>query len=282
MSPRTDLGILPKIEWSRSYRKVGTLDYILTGIGATASAVTRIIGPPENGPRGGVWFDEDVRDSLRASGSRNRLLAADMSDVLLGVTSSYGLFLDPLVNATWLRASPEVGTQLFWINAEVIALTLGAQQATANVLGRERPYGRTCGTSEIDERAHACRGNDRYRSFFSGHTSVPFSVAAATCVNHLYLPLSGKRAWIACSVGFVTAATSGTLRIVSDNHYATDVITGVLVGTGVGFAVPLLHYVVGVPTPRASLGPVEIVLLPMVQSERRGATVGFSATGILP
>jgi hypothetical protein len=279
---RTARGILPKVSWSRTYRKVGALDYVLTGVGATASVVTRVVGPPHDGPSGGVWFDEEVRDALRAPDYRGRLFAGDMSDVLLGVASSYGLFLDPLVNATWLRASPEVGKQIFWINAEVIAFTLGAQQATANGLGRERPYGRTCGTGELDEHTHLCAGNDRYRSYFSGHTSVPFSVAAATCVNHLYLPLSGGRAWIPCSLGFATAAASGILRIVSDNHYATDVMTGVVVGTGVGLMVPLLHYAARVPTPAVSLGSLEILFLPLVQSQQRGATFGISAVGLLP
>lgn len=278
----TARGILPRIRWSPAHRRIGTLDYVLTGIGVTATVVTRVIGPGEDGPRGGVWIDEETRDALRAEGYRSRLLAEDMSDVLLGVTSSYGLFGDPLVNAAWLRNSPDVGRQIFWINAEVMALTLGLQQATSNFTGRERPYGRTCGTAELDARTHACEGSDRYRSYFSGHTSVPFSIAAATCVNHLYLPLSGGKAWIPCVVGFAAAAASGTLRIVSDNHYATDVMTGVLVGTSVGLAVPLFHYAARVPTPKVSVGRMEIVLLPLIFTENRRAVMGLSIAGVLP
>lgn len=278
----TALGMLGRIEWSPRYRRVSTLDYILTGVGATAAIVTRVIGPPDYGPRGGVWIDEDVRGALRPSSFRQRLLAEDVSDVLLGVTSSYGLFGDPLVNATWLRDSPDVGWQLFWINGEVMALTLGIQQATSNAIGRERPYRRTCGTPELDERTHHCEGADRYRSYFSGHTSVPFSIAAATCVHHAYLPLSGGHAWVPCTVGFAAAAASGTLRIVSDNHYATDVMTGMVVGTAIGLTVPLLHYATGVPTPRARWGRTEVVALPWVYSQGRAAMAGFSISGVLP
>ncbi len=229
-----------------------------------------------------MWIDDDVRDALRPPSYRQRLLAEDMSDVLLGATSTFALFGDPLVNAAWLRDSPDVGWQLFWINGEVMALTLGIQQGIANAIGRERPYGRVCGTSELDERSHHCEGNDRYRSYFSGHTSVPFSIAAATCVNHAYLPLSGGSAWVPCTVGFLAATASGTLRIVSDNHYATDVITGVVVGTSIGLMVPLLHYATGIPTPRARMGNAEVVAVPWVFSAGRRPMAGFAISGILP
>ncbi len=276
----TALGILPRIYWSPRFRRVSKVDYALTGLGALTSVVARVIGPPEAGPQGGVWIDEDVRGALRPSSFRRRLLAEDMSDVLLGVTSSYSLFGDPLLNATWLRDSPDVGYQLFWINGEVIAITLGLQQATANAVGRERPYGRTCG-SELDERTHHCEGKDRYRSFFSGHTSVPFSIAASTCVNHIYLPLSGGGAFTPCALGFAAAAASGTLRIVSDNHYMSDVLVGMAVGTTVGLTVPLLHYAVGVPTPRAELGGLQVVLLPWIFAQS-GLSGGISFSGVLP
>ena len=40
-----------------------------------------------------------------------------------------------------------------------------------------------------------------------------------------------------------TAGLTGALRIMSDQHYASDVITGAILGTGIGFAVPyFLHY----------------------------------------
>jgi membrane-associated phospholipid phosphatase len=38
------------------------------------------------------------------------------------------------------------------------------------------------------------------------------------------------------------AATTATFRVVGDMHYASDVITGAIVGSLVGYGVPLLHY----------------------------------------
>jgi membrane-associated phospholipid phosphatase len=40
----------------------------------------------------------------------------------------------------------------------------------------------------------------------------------------------------------VVAATTATFRVLGDEHWASDVITGALVGTIIGYGVPLLHY----------------------------------------
>lgn len=240
-------GSLSPVFWKPEYRRYTVVDGVATGAGITAFIVSRTIGPPENGPQGGIGFDEAARDALRASSYQGRLFAADLSDVLLGLSVSYALLGDPLVNATWLRQSSDAAEQIFLLNLEVLAVTLGVQETFANAIGRERPYGRTCGTDDLSEDDHHCTGSGRYRSMFSGHTAVPFSMAAATCTHHLYLPLSGgsSHAWIPCTTGFLAAAASGTMRIVADYHYASDVLIGAAVGTSLGFAIPLLHYTTG-------------------------------------
>lgn len=235
--------LLPPVQWSPVYRRFTAVEAVATGVFTAGIIATRIVGPRRGGPEGGVWIDENVRGVLRAENYEGRLLAKDMSDVLLNLSVSYALLVDPLINAAWLRKSPDVGIEVGLINAEVLALTLGVQELTASLVGRERPYGRTCNTDELGEDTHSCQGRNRYRSYFSGHTSVPFSLAAATCVHHTFIPLSGRNSWLTCSLGFLVAASSGILRIVSDNHYATDVLTGAAFGTLVGLTLPLLHYV---------------------------------------
>lgn len=243
--PQVAPALLPGVKWSPVYRRYSVAELVVTGVFAAGIAVGRIIGPPESGPRGGEWIDEDVRDALRAQAYRGRLRAKDGSDVLLSLSVSYALLGDPMINASWLRRSPDVGIQMGLINAEVLAVTLGIQEVTANLVGRERPYGSICGSDELDENTHSCQGRNRYRSFFSGHTSVPFAMAASTCMHHVFIPLVGNHAWLSCSLGFLIAGSSGALRIASDNHYATDVLTGAAFGTLVGLTIPLLHYVRG-------------------------------------
>ena len=87
--------------------------------------------------------------------------------------------------------------------------------------------------------------NKRQRSFYSGHTAFTFATAGLICSHHLNLKLYGGGApdIAACATGFAAAAATGTLRMVGDQHYATDVITGALVGTITGLGLPwLLHY----------------------------------------
>jgi hypothetical protein len=47
---------------------------------------------------------------------------------------------------------------------------------------------------------------------------------------------------VSCAGGYAVAATTATLRMVADVHYASDVLLGATVGTLVGYGVPLLHY----------------------------------------
>ncbi|HBQ17388.1 MAG TPA: hypothetical protein DEF51_41765, partial [Myxococcales bacterium] len=86
---------------------------------------------------------------------------------------------------------------------------------------------------------------DRFYSFFSGHTSQSFASAAVVCSAHMNMPLlgGGEVEAVPCVTGFAFAAATGLLRMMGDQHYATDVITGALVGTAVGFLLPwALHF----------------------------------------
>ena len=72
----------------------------------------------------------------------------------------------------------------------------------------------------------------------------------------------------------MVAGTSGVMRIVGDFHYATDVATGALVGSALGFGLPLLHYGLGIQVPSARIGKAEVFLLPTAR--------GILLTGSLP
>jgi hypothetical protein len=239
--------LLPFIEWD-PYRRFALVDGFLTVGFATASVAAHTIGPRRGGPTNAGGFDEFFRDALKSPGVSAQHTAATLSNILVSIGVSYALVGDPLVNAAWLRESPDAGWQLAGLNAEALAITSGVQQLTANLVGRERPYGRTCGSVELNEKTYECDGGGRYQSHFSGHTSLPFSIAATTCVSHIALPLSGGKAWLTCTSGFVLAATTGILRIVSDHHYATDVLVGAAAGSAIGIGLALSRYRLGVPT----------------------------------
>jgi len=221
----------------------------MIGTSVVISGLNMGIGPRYDNPtQGGIWWDERARDTLRLDDEHSRQIVRDISDVFITILTSYPTVVDALLVAAWMHDSPDVAVQMILMNAEVITFIL-ALQTTSNVLmSRERPYGRTCGGTGHDDLpadSGLCDSPGRYYSWFSGHTSQAFAGAAVTCMHHAYLDLygGGVADLAPCLVGMALAGAVGYLRIAGDMHYSTDVITGAIMGTGVGLLLPyLLHY----------------------------------------
>jgi len=233
---------LPTIEWR--WRRFSALDY---GVGLAGGAITlamAIVPPvPTHAIEGPVLFDTSVRNALRAPGLQVRYTYRDFSDVGVSLAVTWPFFADALTTAWWYRGSRDTAEQMALIDLEALGV-IGAVQGMTNVLvSRERPYGSDCGNGELPEHADDCVGATRYRSFFSGHSAFSFTGAALICVHHLKHELIGSP-WdaVSCAGGYAVATTTALFRVVADMHYATDVLTGALAGTLVGYGVPLLHY----------------------------------------
>jgi membrane-associated phospholipid phosphatase len=256
--PRPDW-MSPELTWEAHWGRSGIPNFVMIGVAAVTALVDIGVGPRRDSPtRGGWLFDEDVRSALRLSTEVERRFARDASDVLLTLMTSFPALVDSVTVAAWLHGSPDVATEMVLMNAEVVAVTF-ALQSTLNVaVSRERPYGRTCGAGgpdDLPETAGYCETSNRFFSFFSGHSSQSFASAALTCMHHLNLDLygGGPIEMAPCAAGFVLAAATATLRVVGDMHYATDILTGAVIGTATGFLVPyLLHYHDGPPTARGT------------------------------
>lgn len=68
-----------------------------------------------------------------------------------------------------------------------------------------------------------------------------------------------------------TATINGALRIVSDSHWATDVVAGALLGAGAGYGLAYgLHY--GLP----AVANEQVVLLPASIEGKPGVTLNAS------
>jgi membrane-associated phospholipid phosphatase len=233
--------VAPPLVWK--WREFSALDYVITATGGALTLTAAIVRPrSQHSLSGGILFDESVRDTLRREKLADRYRFRDASDVGLSLTVTWPFFIDSLVTAWWYRGSRDVAEQMALIDLQALAIT-GALQGTTNVIvSRERPYGSSCGQG-LPEDAHDCEGSTHYRSFFSGHASFSFTGAALICSHHIRNQLLGAP-WdaLSCAGGYAVAASTATFRIVSDVHYASDVLTGVLVGSLVGYGVPLLHY----------------------------------------
>jgi membrane-associated phospholipid phosphatase len=249
------------LEWRWS--RFSTADYLLTGAGAAitlAAAVIKPISPPALS--GGILFDDAVRRALRANSLQTRYAFRDASDVGVSLAVTWPFFADSLFTAWWYRGNRDAAEEMALIDLETLAVS-GAVQGITNVLvGRERPYGRDCGTSVLPEAALDCQGSSRHRSFFSGHATFSFTGAALICIHHFENELLGSP-WdaLSCAAGYAVAASTATFRVVSDVHYASDALTGALVGTFIGYGVPFLHYRVG-NVGGARAGTVRLQLVP--------------------
>jgi len=79
------------------------------------------------------------------------------------------------------------------------------------------------------------------KSFFSGHTTVAFASAVfLSTVYDGYFPDSkyGKYVW---GGSLLTASLVGYLRYASGAHFPTDILTGAVIGSAVGYLIPYLH-----------------------------------------
>jgi membrane-associated phospholipid phosphatase len=245
--------------WSR----FSTSDYVITGVGGAMTLAAAIIKPVSKPAiSGGILFDDDLRKALRPDGIQTRYTFRDASDVGLSLTVTWPFFVDSLVTAWWYRGSREVGQETALIDLEALAISGAAQGITNVLVGRERPYGRDCGSPNLPNSALDCQGSTRYRSFFSGHSTFSFTGAALICIHHFKNELLGSP-WdaLSCAGGYAVAASTATFRVVSDVHYASDVIIGALVGTLIGYGVPLLHYRAGAAA-NARAGGVTVQLVP--------------------
>ncbi|BDG03345.1 phosphatase PAP2 family protein [Anaeromyxobacter oryzae] len=198
------------------------------------------------------------------AGARDLLLASNVnvprraSDVLAFAVFPAGVAAHQLLAA---RAAGDVGAggrDLLFI-AEAAGIAGSLNQIVKFAVGRQRPfvhYGNGTSPDRVPE-------SDDNLSFYSGHTSLTFSLAAAAgTVSTLRGYRSAPWVW---GVGMTLATAVGYLRIAGDKHYLTDVLTGAVVGGGIGVAVPLwLHGREDrPPQPGASARSAQVVPLPL-------------------
>ncbi len=250
------------MEWNRdwpSFRVSEAGATLAFGLAAGAAAFLY----PDPGPRwrGSLPFDEASRNLLRLSSRSARRDAARASDLIYYGLTLYPAVVDAGIVTLGIHRKPYVALQVGLIDLETFALT-GAIALSAEKLGRVRPMAREC--AKDPDYDYKCGSEKRLdQSFLSGHTTIAFSSAGLICVHHQHLPLYGGGVAdpIACAAGMLAASAAGVMRIMSDNHYTSDVVLGAAVGITGGYVLPsLLHYGFGTsshPT-RSALPSFEI------------------------
>lgn len=175
-------------------------------------------------------FDESARD-LRWSKPVAAELAGAGTAFVLAPAAAFGL--------TWLAAGHDDRAREQWTNALWVLEGVSSAMVLTNLakwsFGRERPavHFRATDWENFSEK-------ERNLSFFSGHSSLAFSLAVS---SGTVASLRGYR-WAALvwAVGLPVAAFTAYSRIAADAHYLSDVVVGSVMGALVGGGIPLLFH----------------------------------------
>ncbi len=189
---------------------------------------------------GGILFDDGVRGALRLRSAAARSHAATISDYLLYGVGTLPFLIDAVILTGVVHKRWDLAWQMFVLDAEAITLSAFVDTSTKRIAARQRPFAREC---ETNPTLPDCGSSGANLSFFSGHMVIASTSATLRCLQHLDLHLYGNAFTdgAACGVAVLAAATTGYLRVSSDQHYLTDVLAGAAVGAGAAFLVYAIH-----------------------------------------
>jgi membrane-associated phospholipid phosphatase len=229
-----------ELRWKDEWRRFGVADLVATAFFCGVTVATLLVPTDPDRWRSRNALDTSVRDVLRLETQEGRDRARDASDVLFFASVNL-LLVDSFVVAWFAHDARDVGLQLALVDLETMSLAAAVHGTTTALASRERPYADPLCNGDAETELDDCRGRKRYRSFFSGHASFTFGVAAATCVHHVHLPLygGGFADAVPCVLGLGSATATAFLRVASDQHWTTDVIAGAAIGGAVGALTPL-------------------------------------------
>jgi len=157
-------------------------------------------------------------------------LSAAFSDLLL-----YTVAVSPAL----LYLSPDVrkdAAQYTMMMAEMMMFTYSVTTIVKGAVQRIRPYAYNSSAPD-DLRIEP----DSRKSFFSGHASFTFASAMFLSETFsAYNPGSEYKGYVRAGA-LLLAATTSYLRYASGKHFPTDILTGAVVGSAIGYYVPQLH-----------------------------------------
>jgi membrane-associated phospholipid phosphatase len=199
-------------------------------VGAAAGALAFAVAKPGHCQ----WcasdgFDVGARDRLRWSDPKT---ASAASDVLANAVLPAAVLANSFFSSR-AAGAPEAFWEDTLVITQAVAVTALLNGASKDGFARRRPDAGPTATGSSNA------------AFFSGHTSLAFSLAtAAGTVSTLRGYPSAPWVWAG---GLTLAAGIGYLRVAGDQHWATDVLTGAAVGGVVGWAIPWLFHRVNRP-----------------------------------
>jgi len=276
-----------RVEWSRDWPRIRVVEGLTIAAVTIGSYVVNDQWKPAKtaSSRGGILFDDWVRDGLRGRTASLQNTALDVGDYLYKGSVFAPYIVDIYFVALGIHQSADVALEMTLINIQSLGLTGVVTIATERGSGRARPYTDQCQPDGTTRDAHGrtlanhCGNDDDFQSFYSGHAAATATMAGLTCVHHQHLPLyGGGFADLApCLLMIGAATTTGLARVVADRHFATDVVTGWSVGALSGYVLPsLLHYGFSGGHPLGEIRTAGLTMLPVPRVFTGGAGLGLA------
>jgi membrane-associated phospholipid phosphatase len=269
------------IDWR--WRRFQAWEYAATAAALGTGFYLRFgTNQPDADWKGGILFDDWIRDRTAIHNPETRTPLIRLTDAMFYGAMGYRLF-DSVVVPGLIRGNADTALQMSLIDLEVfgfVAITLWGSQA---IFGRERPEVDRCGEPAFRESEPSCKHGsaEPNRSFYAGHPAVGMAAAGLTCVHHANLPLYGGGAGdtLPCGAMIGAAVMNGVGRVLTENHYATDLVVGLGLGAVAGWVLPqVLHYNhprPRVPSTAGSRSPPHLhaSIVPIVGDDRLGVSL---------
>jgi membrane-associated phospholipid phosphatase len=170
---------------------------------------------------------------------RNRIFAPDRFAVDLrsrGFASASDAFMVAGAGMPLALTSRKHFTADLVMTLESTLLCEGITNLCKGIVARPRPY------AYRPEYQGRPLEKDAFRSFFSGHTSAAFNGAVMAAVLYQKRHPHSKSATAVWVTGLSLASATGACRVLSGNHFPTDVAVGALAGAFTGWLIPQLHF----------------------------------------
>ena len=223
--------------WDAGWTHAGAWDYSVTAVSSATLLVEAIVLQPKRPPlrwSGPILFDADVRSALRATSASTRNSLEDLTWALWAAQVAYPVLVD--VPLAWVHGDRALARDLFWQDAVTLTLAAAVDLGLRDLAGRARPFVYDC----LSRGGTNCLGStESTRSFPGGHVVNSTAASVLTCTQHLYMELYGSP-WdgVTCATTLASDLTIAMMRVVSDNHWASDQIAGIAIGTLIGWGVP--------------------------------------------
>lgn len=232
----------PRVELRKDLRLDVPLTVALVGYAAVSEVLNERLAPDRctfcEGSLDHVnGLDRAIRSAFVREDPRPARITSDV--LAFGVVPlAAGGFLH--VAAAADGRGDETPTNLLLV-AEATGVALALTQVVKYAVARERPYvAADRDLAEARGETYVRGGGDDRVSFFSGHASTSFALAASTAtVATMRRYRSAPLLWAS---GMSLAVATSYLRLAGDKHYFTDVTVGGAVGTLAGVLVPLVFH----------------------------------------